>query len=78
MEFFNVNWFLYYNSFSALYEYELMAVILEVFGGIAQDSDPCVRQAVCQFIIVVCNNCDSVHHAKLLQILAQVCVLHHF
>lgn len=50
-----------------------MTVILEVFGGIAQDNDSCVRQAVCQFIIVVCNDCDSVHHAKLLQLLAQVC-----
>lgn len=61
-----------------MYEYELMAVILEVFGGIAEDNDPYVRQAVCQFIIVVCNDCDSVHHAKLLQILAQVCLLCHF
>jgi len=56
-----------------MYEYELMRVILDVFGDVAEDNDPGVRKAVCQFIIGVCNDCDSSYHEKLLQILEKVC-----
>lgn len=52
-----------------------MIVILEVFDEVAEDNDPCVRQAVCQFIIGVCNDCDTDYHVKLLQILEKVCSL---
>lgn len=52
-----------------------MIVILDVFNGIADDNDPCARQAVCQFIIDVCNECDSSYHVKLLQILERVSFL---
>ncbi|VVC44066.1 Rap GTPase activating protein domain,Tuberin,Armadillo-like helical,Armadillo-type [Cinara cedri] len=61
-----------YQHNGVLYEYELVSIILEYFGEIAEDSDPSVRQAVCQFIINVCNDCDSRHHEKLLQILEKV------
>jgi len=50
-----------------------MKVILDVFGGVAEDNDPSVRKAVCQFIIGVCKDCDSGYHVKLLQILEKVC-----
>lgn len=63
--------------FSTLYEYELISVILEFFDGVAEDNDPSVRQAVCQLIINVCNDCDSKHHEKLLQILEKVCLFYH-
>jgi len=55
-----------------MYEYELMKVILDVFGGVAEDNDTSVRKAVCQFIVGVCNDCDSGYHVKLLQILEKV------
>jgi len=52
-----------------------MRVIQAIFGGIAEDSDPCVRKAVCQFIIDVCNECDSSYHVELLLLLQKVCLL---
>jgi hypothetical protein len=52
-----------------------MNVILDVFSKVAEDNDPSVRQAVCQFIIGVCNDCDSAYHEELLQILEKVCIL---
>lgn len=58
-----------------MYDGELMQVILDVFGGIAEDNDPCVRKVVCQFIIDICNDCDSDYHNHLLQILGTVCIL---
>lgn len=53
-----------------------MKVILDVFSKVAEDNDPCVRQAVCQFIIGVCDDCDSAHHEELLQILGKVYTLY--
>jgi len=52
-----------------------MQVILNVFGGIAEDNNPCVRKVVCQFIIGICNDCESDYHTDLLQILGTVCIL---
>lgn len=58
-----------------MYDGELMQVILEVFGGIAEDNDSCVRNVVCQFIIGICSDCESDYHTDLLQILGTVCIL---
>lgn len=60
-----------------MYEVELIKLVQDTFGEIAEDCDPYVRQAVCQLIIVVCNDCDVVYHEELLQILDKVCLLHH-
>lgn len=49
-----------------------MKVIHDMFGKVAEVYDPNVRQAVCKFIIDVCNDCDSSYHAKLLQMLEKV------
>ncbi|XP_060838182.1 tuberin isoform X2 [Rhopalosiphum padi] len=61
-----------YQQNNALYEAELMQVILDVFGGIADDNDPCIRKVVCQFIIDICHDCESEYHTDLLQILGTV------
>lgn len=49
-----------------------MKVIHDTFGKVADLYDSNVRQAVCKFIIDVCNDCDSSYHAKLLQMLEKV------
>lgn len=56
-----------------MYESELMRIILNVFEEVAEDHDPRVREAVCDFIIFVCDDCDSSYHVKLLLILDKVC-----
>lgn len=63
--------------YSALYENELIKVIQDVFGNVAEDPDPCVRKEVCELIITVCNDCDDVHHQELLQILDKVCLVYY-
>lgn len=63
---------MYYNLNSVVYENELIQIILDTFGEVTEEDDPNVRQAVCELIIEVCNNCDSNYHVKLLQILDKV------
>lgn len=63
---------MYSNLYSAIYEHELIRIILDTFHGVAEVNDPCVRQAVCEFIVDVCKDCDSDYHVELLQILDTV------
>ncbi|XP_050444478.1 tuberin [Adelges cooleyi] len=61
-----------YRHNSAIYGKELMNVILATFAEVANDADPCVRQAVCQIIIGICAECDSQYHIQLFEILEKI------
>jgi len=57
-----------------MYEAQLIKIIQNVFCEIAEDNDTRVRLAVCQFIISVCDDCDSKHNIGLLKILEKVTI----